>query len=361
MDIKRKSRVEKEQDHRKKFLAPNEKEDEDDEDHIPEGASMANFPTYKHPLEAKLPETDFTKMPENFFAIIYGVRRTGKSHWVSYQLSTIKERFDFAYLFSETALLHEGEKGIPTFNMIRDEAKFPEYNAEALRRIFDRQAAVKKHNNKCKNEADMKPNKTLIIFDDFVHAKEIRYDPLFTRLPVLGRHYDLSVICLTQGYSSVASGGLNKATRQNADFVGTFLPRNSDDLERMSSWYLTKGKMENMWLTKSVCETKHQLFGIDLSEPHLVEYLDFCSKSIVPKDIPEYELGKIQWHIYREEEKRAKAAAKAEDARKATQHIFCPDGEMEARATIGLCTGLPERRVKMTLFDACLGTSHMLH
>lgn len=315
------------------------------------GISMSRIPDRPHPAVDSLEELDFQILPENFFVVVYGARRTGKTHAVSVLLEQIKDRFDFAYLFSNTAHLHKGQKGELNFDMIRDEAKFEGFDQDALTRIIARQRAVLEHNNSTKLAREKKPNKTLLVFDDFVHVKEIRYSKLFTELPVLGRHYEVSVICLTQGYSQVASGGLNTATRQNADLVMTFLPRNLRDLEKIGEWYLTKEKVENMWFTKSVGQEQHRLLAIDLTRPHETEFENYCYKYQAPEKVPNYELGKVQWKLYHEERKRqrkAALAAKVENERA----FFLGLGEMEKRQRIGQATGLPDKTGHMSMFDA---------
>lgn len=319
-------------------------------------ASISRLPKEDHPLKNNLRELDFNILPENFFVIFYGVRRTGKTHALSCLLEQVKDRFDFAYLFSETALLHKGEEGELDFEMIREEAKFPGYKSDVLQRIFDRQALVKEFNNKCKRKRDRKPNKTLLIFDDFVHDKGIRYDSLFTRLPVLGRHYDLSVVCLSQGYSQVASGGLNKATRQNADLVATFLPRNISDLENMASWYINQEKIESMWFIKSLCSEEHSMLALDLSQPHLIELQDYAYHYVAPAEVPKYELGKVQWKIYRDEQKRNRTMAKLARAEHARE-FWMSTTDLEIRAKIGEATGLPEQRTKRSLYDAMMASA----
>jgi hypothetical protein len=224
-------------------------------------------------------------------------------------LERIKDRFDFAYLFSSTAALHQGKDRKTAFPMIRDEAIFGGFDEVALQAIIDRQEAVKKHNDKCERVRDKKPNQTLIIFDDFVHEPKIRHSKLFTSLPVLGRHRELSVIVLSQGYSAVGSAGLNPATRQNSDLVMTFLPRSLKDVERIAEWYMTKEKIENMWMVQSVCREQHQCLCIDLQHPHEVEYPNYLYKYKAPGDIPKFELGKVQWKLWKQEKKRRKQAA----------------------------------------------------
>lgn len=316
-----------------------------------ENLVSSRLPGYPHPSVDDLEELSFDLLPENFFVIVYGARRTGKTYAISCLLDDVKDRFDFAYLFSATALLHKNEEGELDFDMIRDEAKFQGFDEGALKRIIERQKAVKEHNNSVKSKSERKPNKTLIIFDDFVHEKGVRFSKIFTELPVLGRHYELSVICLSQGYSAVGSSGLNPATRQNADMVVTFLPRNINDVERISMWYLAKPKLEGMWFVRSVCEEKHRCLGIDLTQPHLTEFEEHCYMYTAPSKVPKYELGKVQWKLYREEMKRQKKAALAAKLEN-DRYFFLGTVEMEKRAKIGEATGLPDRRGKLTLFDA---------
>lgn len=326
--------------------------DEDEPDDEGSYGSVSRLPSGKHPLAEMLPELDFEELlPENFFVIVYGVRRTGKTHAVSCLLEQIKDRFDFAYLFSSTAGLHKNQKGELDFDMIRDEAKFEGYEEGLLQRIMERQKKVLEHNNQTDRERDKKPNKTLLIFDDFVHDPKIRWSKVFTELPVLGRHYELSVICLSQGYSQVASGGLNKATRQNADLVMTFLPRNMNDLERISEWYLTKEKIENMHLVRSVCQEKNQLMAMDLSQPHLVEYMDYCYKYKAPAKVPKYELGKVQWKIAKEEKKRQRRAA-LEAKMQNVASYFLGTNELEVQSKLNVATGVPSNRNTVSMFDA---------
>lgn len=200
----------------------------------------------------------------------------------------------------------------------------------------------------------MKPNRTLIIFDDFVHEKAVRYSKIFTELPVLGRHYGLSVICLSQGYSSVGTAGLNGATRQNSDFTMTFLPRNVDDIEKVAKWYIAKPKLEGMWFVKSVCQEQHQCLGIDLSQPHLTEFEDYCYKYIAPAEVPKYELGKVQWKLYHEEQKRNRKATLAANVEN-DRSFFLSRDEVEKRMKFGQATGKPTNRTRPSLFDACTG------
>lgn len=325
-------------------------DDIDDGKDIMEGVSASKLPSTPHPIVKSLASIDFTELPPNFFSIVYGARRTGKTHAVSVLLESIKDRFDFAYLFSATAGLHKGEKGELDFEMIREEAKFEGFDQDALSRIIERQKAVKEHNNKCLYERDKKPNNTLIIFDDFVHEKEVRYSKLFTELPVLGRHYGLSVICLSQGYSAVGSSGLNPATRQNSDFTMTFLPRNLMDVERIATWYLAKPKLESMWFVKSVCQEEHQCLGVDLTQPHLTEFEDYCYKYVAPEVVPKYELGKVQWKLFKEERRRNKKATLAGQVE--NDRSFClTTSEVEKRMKLGQATGMPTNRAKPSLFD----------
>ena len=322
-----------------------------------ESVTVSKIPSTPHPAVQNLAELEFENLPEGFFVIEYGVRRTGKTHATGCLVEPISKRFDFCYLFSATCKLHKNSKDFYNFDFIREEAKFDHFDEEVLGRILERQETVMQFNNECKYERDKKPNKTLIIFDDFVHDKAIRYSKLFTTLPVLGRHLDVSVICLTQGYTSVGSGGLNKATRENADLVMTFMPRNTRNVESLAEWYLTKEKVEGMWLIATACQEKHRALAIDLSNPNEQEYEDYCYTYKAPPTIPKFECGKVQWRLYHEERKRAKKAALAAELDKSGSWMHQLD-DLDKMARIGQATGQPpQKKAKMSLFDACNGAT----
>lgn len=330
---------------------PDTPKDDDSEDEGDFNSLMStNLPDSPHPDVKKLKPLDFRTLPDGFFVIAYGARRTGKTHMLSCELEKIKDRFDFAYLFSATAGLHKGEKGISDFDFIRDEAKFRGFKEEYLHKIIERSKIVKELNNHCERKRDKKPNQVLIIFDDFVHEKAVRYSKIFTELPVLGRHYEISVICLSQGYSAVGSSGLNPATRQNSDMVITFKPRNLEDQERIATWYLGKTKMESTWFVRSATEKEHTCLAIDLQHPHLTEFPDFCYTCKSQKDIPKYEVGKVQWKLFHEERKRNRAATL--QASLETERAFLSDiGGKRKMHSLGEATGMLPKQGRLSLHD----------
>lgn len=317
--------------------------------------SVSRLPERPHPSVSNITEFDARTLPDNFFITVFGARRTGKTHSVSCMMEQIKDRFDFAYLFSSTAALHTGSDRNSAFPMIRDEAIFggEKMNLDALDAIIERQLAVKKHNDQTKSKRDHKPNSTLIIIDDYVHDKSLRYSEKFLALPVLGRHYELSVIVLSQSYSSVGSAGLGPAVRQNSDLVITFLPRSFSDVERVSMSYLTKEKFENMWFVQSVCREKHRALCIDMQNPDEIDFENYCYTFKAPPKIPKYELGKVQWKLWKEENKRNKQAR----LEAMVNHEISSTASLGRQAllstsfTMGEATGKPKKQ-PLTLFQA---------
>lgn len=314
-----------------------------------QGLSASYLPDEDHPSYQLLRTLDLREMPEHFFITSFGIRRTGKSWTITSLIEPIADRFDFCYLFSATAGLHEGD-GEANFDFIVPDAKFEGYDPNILKRIFERQKAVKEFNNKCDNEKDKKPNETLIIFDDFIHDKRIRYDELFTKLPVLGRHFDISVICLSQTYASCGTSGLNPATRTNNDLVLTFLPRNIVDMERVATTYLTKPKAESMWFIKTCCSEEHQVLGMKLDKPFLTEFEDYCYVYTAPEKLPKYECGKVQWKLLKEEQRRAKKAKLSHHINNDSRLGIRPANMMPVP---GEATGIPKHSTNAsTLFGA---------
>ena len=49
-----------------------------------QGISISRLPTSEHPAVAHLEELDFNILPQGFFVISYGARRTGKTHSIEY-------------------------------------------------------------------------------------------------------------------------------------------------------------------------------------------------------------------------------------------------------------------------------------
>lgn len=254
-----------------------------------------------HAAPSSLTEFDFKTLPENFFVVCYGARRTGKSWLINHALAELKDRFDYAYCFSATAALNDG------FPAVRPEAVFNDFDEEKLSQLMLRQKAWVEHNKKCTHKSDEIACNTLLIFDDFVHNVQVRYSQQFVQLPVLGRHYKLSVVLLSQGYGAVASGGLNPATRMNADTVITFMPRSTLDCQKISEWYLTMNKKEGGEFVKSQTAEKHRCLCIDLQDPSDVDEASFCHTFKAPATKPKpYELGKEQWRQFRQSNRAKK-------------------------------------------------------
>ena len=254
-----------------------------------------------HEAPSSLTEFDFKTLPENFFVVCYGARRTGKSWLINHALAELKDRFDYAYCFSATAALNDG------FPAVRPEAVFNDFDEEKLSQLMLRQKAWVEHNKKCTHKSDEIACNTLLIFDDFVHNVQVRYSQQFVQLPVLGRHYKLSVVLLSQGYGAVASGGLNPATRMNADTVITFMPRSTLDCQKISEWYLTMNKKEGGEFVKAQTAEKHRCLCIDLQDHSDVDEASFCHTFKAPATKPKpYELGKEQWRQFRQSNRAKK-------------------------------------------------------
>ena len=220
---------------------------------------------------------------------------------INHALAELKDRFDYAYCFSATAALNDG------FPAVRPEAVFNDFDEEKLSQLMLRQKAWVEHNKKCTHKSDEIACNTLLIFDDFVHNVQVRYSQQFVQLPVLGRHYKLSVVLLSQGYGAVASGGLNPATRMNADTVITFMPRSTLDCQKISEWYLTMNKKEGGEFVKAQTAEKHRCLCIDLQDPSDVDEASFCHTFKAPATKPKpYELGKEQWRQFRQSNRAKK-------------------------------------------------------
>ena len=85
-----------------------------------------------------------------------------------------------------------------------------------------------------------------------------------------------------------------------------------------------------------------------------MKYHEYCFRYKAPKDIPKYEIGKVQWKLFHEERKRQKKA-KLSASIEHERAFFVGLGEMENRQRVGIATGQPPKKGgKMSLFDAVM-------
>lgn len=171
---------------------------------------------------------DISELQEvkNFSMGLFGKRRTGKTVLLKYILSKIYKFYDECHIFSGTSRVQQEIYGFTDPEYVYDgydEAKLDDI-------INDSQTKIKQllRDKPSKvSESDFKKNQVpykLIILDDVISDKTLRYSKLLNDIFILGRHLNIAVIFLSQTVT-----GIPKSMRANLDLAGAFHLNNIKD------------------------------------------------------------------------------------------------------------------------------------
>lgn len=245
--------------------------------------------------------------PENFFAIIYGIRRSGKSTVLKKILFDMRERFQnhYVYLFSSTAKVDPEQ-----YTYYPKGCKFSQLENldDELGEIISQQAD-KLDVPKEKREKALEENKILIILDDCVNEDSIRRSPSLNNLAVSGRHLNFSVFVLSQ--SICGSASVPPIIRTNSDFIIlATLPRSVKERDLLVEQYLLGShhcnRITAYKILEKITSVKYRVVIITMFETAARVYQEYVfsygpfSKDAVPE---EFKIGHpSQWHESNESE-----------------------------------------------------------
>lgn len=256
-------------------------------------------------------------LPENFFIIFYGIRRSGKTVMLRFLLSELQDRLENhkVYLFSSTAEISPEQ-----YDFVPEKAKFPNI-AEIefdLGEIVGKQKAAIKEFHEGKGQ---EPEPILIILDDCVSESTIRHCPSLNTLAVSGRHIRMSVVILSQLVSG--SGSVPPIIRTQADTIFVVAnPRSEVERKLIAEQYLTAeasyaGKQKGLAVLGAATSTQYRALVItttDSSARRFVDYLFLYGP--VPEHV-ELKLGsQEQW----QESEGNPANTKRKVVKKSTQN-----------------------------------------
>jgi len=237
-------------------------------------------------------------IPDNFFIIMYGMRRCGKSTAMKRLLYDMRKRIKNyrAFLFSSTARIDpEQYDFIPKKFQYSDIEQLDDqltYILDAQERTLDVPQDQR--------EKVAKENKVLIILDDVVNENTIRHSNKLNYLAVAGRHISASVIILSQVVHG--SGSVPPIIRTQADMVMLCcLPRSSKERDLLCEWYLTtdKDKTEAATVVEYFLSVKYRVMCVSMTDSSARRTKDFCFRYgpvPVPPTPPGFKIGlKEQW------------------------------------------------------------------
>ena len=152
--------------------------------------------TYQTPLDAM-----GVKLVDGWLMIVAGRSNTGKSHFIKWLLSELRDDLDYGVVFSNTAF--EG-----SFDYVPPRYVHEDYDEEILRSLIKVQkdmliraeAKMAKQVKKGKIEPGM-PNpykkRAFVLLDDCCSENEFT-SPMLKKLAIMGRHYNIVTILSTQ-------------------------------------------------------------------------------------------------------------------------------------------------------------------
>lgn len=221
---------------------------------------------------------------------VYGKRKSGKSVWVKWFLQAYKEYIPWFWVFTLTQLNSFYESFIPEKFII------PEFDADALLRIMERQTVARKAAELTLGKVNPR---ACVIWDDY-NGSDIKYNSTLARYYYTGRHYMTLNIFAAQHITLTPP-----PIRSNTDLVILFNTDYADSLEHY--WRDFAGKMHK--------EMFYKLFNEATSDPHSFLAINndpnvewdkkfYVGKAEVLDEGPEWIVG--CWEMWKENEKQLK-------------------------------------------------------
>ena len=202
------------------------------------------------------------QLPEHFFLICEGARRSGKSIFLKWMLYNYKDYFDLAIVCSETPMNGFWQP------LVSNQYVHQSWDPFLITKLLESQTAERE---KAYHRPDYKPKKVLIILDDIIGDRaHIHEDPVLNRLAVQGRHYFVSVVLTTQEPHAIGT-----SLRNNCDAVVIFQQKSKRAKESVLNDFL-QFKLDDKWsalyiLKKYTADHSAILVFMDNLKPGIVK------------------------------------------------------------------------------------------
>lgn len=162
---------------------------------------------------------------KNFSMGIFAKRRSGKTVLLKYILSKIYKNYSECHVFSGTSTVQQEIYGFCDPSFVYDG-----YSEEILSGIItDSSAKIKealksKPDNVSESDFKTKLEYKMVILDDVISDKSLRYSKVLSDIFILGRHLNIAVVFLSQTVT-----GIPKSMRANLDIAAAFHLNNIKD------------------------------------------------------------------------------------------------------------------------------------
>jgi hypothetical protein len=192
----------------------------------------------------ELEEWDPTGLPNGFFMVLEGKRRTGKSTFVKWLLQYYQDKFSLVWVMSQTAISGYWQKFVGT------DFVFDHYDRAAIAMLFQRNnEIIKKYGEE--SPIALETGHALIIFDDCIN-KDIWQDEIFIKMAVEGRHHLISVIFITQDPKTICP-----KIRDNSDVCVVFNQKTFRNKESIWGDFMNDVDKKTAWAMLSHWAVEH--------------------------------------------------------------------------------------------------------
>ena len=195
-----------EKSHKRKKPDDTDWETKEEWDNIIEATSTSKISPNSLP---ELREWDQMSLPDGFFMVLEGKRRTGKSTFAKWLLQFYCDKFSLVWCMTNTKCSGYWDE------FVGDAFTFQGWNPSAIWNIVERNDKIIKQYGE-DSETAKQLGSVLIILDDVVSSK-IHDDPMFKLLATEGRHHLISIILMIQDPKAI-----NPAVRDNCDCAVIF-------------------------------------------------------------------------------------------------------------------------------------------
>eukprot|EP00727_Mastigamoeba_balamuthi_P000693 m51a1_g10620 hypothetical protein (692) ;mRNA; f:59447-62102 len=156
-----------------------------------------------------LQEWDPRSLPNDFFLVLEGRRRIGKSTFAKWLLQWYQDKFSLVWCMTQTKSTHYWDE------FVGDAFTFDSWYPSCIAKLIERNDAIIAKYGETSDKA-RELGSALVILDDVISAK-VHDDPMFRKLAVEGRHHLISIILMTQDPKAIGP-----CVRDNADVAVIF-------------------------------------------------------------------------------------------------------------------------------------------
>ena len=223
-------------------------------------------------------------MCEFFTMGVFAKRRSGKTHAIREILFRLKKRFTDVYLFSATVDLQDD-----VYEFVPKSNRSNFLDIKKIQSIVDEQrhALMKQKGVKGKKKQMRNP---LLIFDDIIGEAGIRKAPEFSDLFIKGRHSHVSIIVLSQTFSSL--DGIPKSARLNLDYACAFFIDAEYDRKQFIERFCSKqGKKEGEEFFKQITSEQYCCVIVDNVNTTARKCEDYIFKFKAKPKCPKFQIG----------------------------------------------------------------------